>query len=130
MIERIRIFFNKLFRTHKPIQTKSRFVSDDIYNQRRKEKQAIVDSLLDKISKNGADYYEIAKKEMRIAILDVLDAEDKNSDLAPYIQTPAQQLSGLYNSGIVIGSGNNVDATILQERLEYYQSSKTELWWQ
>ena len=83
-----------------------------------------------KYTTRGADYYEIAKKEMRIAILDVLDAEDKNSDLAPYIQTPAQQLSGLYNSGIVIGSGNNVDATILQERLEYYQSSKTELWWQ
>ena len=64
MIERIRIFFNKLFRTHKPIQTKSRFVSDDTYNQRRKEKQAIVDSLLDKISKNGIDSLSDTEREI------------------------------------------------------------------
>lgn len=75
----------------------------------------------------GADYYEIAKKEIRSALLDVLDAEDKNSDLAPYLQTPAEELSGLYNSGIVIGSGT-VDSATIQERLEYYQSSKVELW--
>ena len=50
----------------------------------------------------GADYYAIAKKEMRIILLDVLDAEDKNSDLAPYLQTPTEELSWLYATGIVI----------------------------
>ena len=56
MLQRIRIFFENLFTFgHKPTQTKSRFISDDVYNQRRKEKQEIIDSLLDKISKTGID---------------------------------------------------------------------------
>lgn len=63
MIERIRIFFSKLFR-NKPTQTKSRFISDDIYNQRKKEKQDIIDNLLDKISKNGIDSLSDYEREI------------------------------------------------------------------
>lgn len=75
-----------------------------------------------------AEYYRTAQIELKNALLDLLDAEPRKSDLDPYLQTPAEQLSGLYNSGIIIGSGNGIDATVLQERLEYYQSNKTELW--
>lgn len=78
----------------------------------------------------GADYYKVAKQELRIAILDVLDAEDKRSDLTPYLQTPAEQLSWLYTSGVVIGTWNGVNPEVLQERLQYYQESKNELWWE
>ena len=64
MVERIRIFFSKLFTRNKPKQTKSRFISDDIYNQRKKEKQDIIDNLLDKISKNGIDSLSEHEKEI------------------------------------------------------------------
>ena len=64
MFERIRIFFSKLFTRNKPKQTKSRFISDDIYNQCKKEKQDIVDNLLDKISKNGINSLSEHEKEI------------------------------------------------------------------
>lgn len=64
MVERIRIFFSKLFTRNKPKQTKSRFISDDIYNQRKKEKQDIIDNLLDKISKNGVDSLSEHEREI------------------------------------------------------------------
>lgn len=64
MVERIRILFSKLFTKNKPKQTKSRFISDDIYNQRKKEKQDIIDNLLDKISKNGIDSLSEHEKEI------------------------------------------------------------------
>lgn len=75
----------------------------------------------------GANYYATSKIELKEALLKILDAQPKHSDLEPYLQTPAEQLSGLYTTGIITSSGS-VNASVLQERLEYYQKSKTELW--
>lgn len=65
--------------------------------------------------------------ELKQAILNVLDAEPKNSELSPYLQTPAEQLSGLYATGIIATSGS-VDSSVLQERLDYYKNHKESLW--
>ena len=53
--------------------------------------------------------YITIQQDMRATMLQLLNAKDDTSALDPYLQTPAEQLSGLYNSGIVATSGS-VDA--------------------
>lgn len=75
----------------------------------------------------GAEFYSKAKSELKGILLNILDAEPKNSELDPYLQTPAEQLSGLYTTGIIASSGS-VDSSVLQERLNYYREHKETLW--
>lgn len=73
----------------------------------------------------GARLYQHSRQEIKHTLLQRLDARP-NYHEDPYINSPYGELSGAMQTGTISNSGQ-VDNNILQERLEYYRSHKTEL---
>lgn len=81
-------------------------------------------SIIHYTSRGNSLYYQ-GRDEIKTILLHWLDARP-NYHEDPYITSPYEELSGAIHTDTMNNSGQ-VDNTILQERLEYYRSHKTEL---
>lgn len=82
--------------------------------------------LLVRYTDRWAQYARESIYEMRTLLIKWLDAEPKIS----YEELlPTSQLSWWITTTWVIINSGSVPYEVLQERLQYYQDSKQELWW-